>query len=552
MRSTSALKITSISNIRANGNTGTTPSTANGSGSTSGDATPRAQFPPPLSAEAAAQHERETGVPSTEPPWPEVDEESLSDTATVVAGGAGTPVEPETGTPAIGSWATTATLTATATTAAAAATAATATAAAPPSGMYWSRAPCFGHGPHRLRAHTATLVGSQIFVFGGTGANVCFNDVYVLDADCMHWSKPECSGEVPPVLRAMTATAVGKKIVIFGGGDGPVYYNDVYVFDTVTRRFTKPKVAGHVGGGNGRSSAAANGGGGSGSGSAVGVGGGSGSSGGDGISESNADADAAGSGGGGGDGSSAPQLPQERRAHTACLYKHGIYIFGGGNGVNALNDIWRLDVADTAKPSWRLVCPAGRPSARQPPVRGYHTANMVGSKLIVFGGSDGLECFRDVWVYDIDTSVWRAVKMFDAPSPPPPPPPSLLPLPLSSGGAATVAAAAAAAATAGGVAAGAGMGTGAVTATATAVVPGPAGAGGSYQRLSHSATVIGSYLFVIGGHDGHAYNNDVLLLNLVTMQWDRRRVYGTPPSGRGYHTAVLHDSRLFVIGGFDG
>lgn len=38
----------------------------------------------------------------------------------------------------------------------------------------------------------------------------------------------------------------------------------------------------------------------------------------------------------------------------------------------------------------------------------------------------------------------------------------------------------------------------------------------------------------------------------MTMQWDKRKVYGMPPTGRGYHGAVLHDSRLFVIGGFDG
>ena len=29
-------------------------------------------------------------------------------------------------------------------------------------------------------------------------------------------------------------------------------------------------------------------------------------------------------------------------------------------------------------------------------------------------------------------------------------------------------------------------------------------------------------------------------------------MYGQPPTGRGYHGAVLHDSRVFVIGGFDG
>ncbi|KAI9893691.1 MAG: hypothetical protein M1814_005907 [Vezdaea aestivalis] len=314
---------------------------------------------------------------------------------------------------------------------------------APPNGMYWSKAPTFGHEPNAIRAHTATLVGNSIFVFGGCDARTCFNSLYVLDADCMAWSSPQCSGDVPPPLRAMTTTAVGKKLVIFGGGDGPSYYNDVYVLDTLNFRYTKPVLVNPM------------------------------------------------------------VVPAKRRAHAACLYKTGIYVFGGGDGGKALNDVWRLDVADLTKPSWALISAAssssvismtskiGTAKARQhqPTARGYHTANMVGSKLIIYGGSDGSECFRDVWVLDVEAASvgWRLVEVKQ-----------------------------------------------------------------SFPRLSHSATVVGSYLFVVGGHDGGEYSSDVLLLNLVTMQWDRRKVYGKPPSGRGYHGAVLHDSRLFVIGGFDG
>ena len=36
------------------------------------------------------------------------------------------------------------------------------------------------------------------------------------------------------------------------------------------------------------------------------------------------------------------------------------------------------------------------------------------------------------------------------------------------------------------------------------------------------------------------------------MSWEQRKVYGAPPDPRGYHVAVLHDSRLVVLGGFDG
>jgi hypothetical protein len=230
----------------------------------------------------------------------------------------------------------------------------------------------------------------------------------------------------------MTCTAVGKKLIIFGGGDGPAYYNDVYVLDTMNFRWSKPKIEGE-------------------------------------------------------------RQPSKRRAHTACLWRNGIYVFGGGDGVRALNDVWRLDVADTNKMSWKLISPPSSSSSTsiedktKPKARGYHTANMVGSKLIIYGGSDGGECFRDVWVFDVESLKFSPVN-----------------IPIS------------------------------------------------YPRLSHTATIVGSYLFVIGGHDGVEYCNEVLLLNLVTMVWDKRRIYGVPPRARGYHGAVLHDSRLVVVGGFDG
>jgi N-acetylneuraminic acid mutarotase len=296
--------------------------------------------------------------------------------------------------------------------------------------MYWSRAPVSGATHTSLRAHTTTIIGSNVYVFGGCDSRTCFNDLYVLDADSFHWTIPYVVGDIPVPLRAMTCTAVGKKLIVFGGGDGPEYYNDVYVLDTTNFRWTKPKIIGD-------------------------------------------------------------KMPSKRRAHTACLYKNGLYVFGGGDGVRALNDIWRLDVADVNKMSWRLVSSSDKASPGtkdyRPKARGYHTANMVGSKLIIFGGSDGGECFDDVWVYDVDAQVWKAVA-----------------IPVA------------------------------------------------FRRLSHTATIVGSYLFVIGGHDGSEYSNDVLLLNLVTMTWDRRKVYGKAPSGRGYHGTVLYDSRLIIIGGFDG
>jgi hypothetical protein len=56
----------------------------------------------------------------------------------------------------------------------------------------------------------------------------------------------------------------------------------------------------------------------------------------------------------------------------------------------------------------------------------------------------------------------------------------------------------------------------------------------------------------VGGHDGGAYRDEVVLFNLVNLQYEPRTVKGKPPSARGYHATILADSRLFVFGGFNG
>ncbi|KAG8929865.1 hypothetical protein FRC01_003684, partial [Tulasnella sp. 417] len=199
--------------------------------------------------------------------------------------------------------------------------------------------------------------------------------------------------------------------------------------------------------------------------------------------------------------------PLPRRAHTAVLYRDTIYVFGGGNGHRALNDVWALDVSvGMDKLKWEQVQTHGT----KPGARGYHTANLVGNVMIVLGGSDGRECFPDVWVLDLgahraerplkdlqltstslllskDKLVWREVKPDK-----------------------------------------------------------------TYRRLSHSSTQVGSYLFVMGGHDGNKYSHELLLFNLVTLQFEPRSTQGRPPSSRGYHVTTLADSRLWVFGGFDG
>jgi hypothetical protein len=99
--------------------------------------------------------------------------------------------------------------------------------------LYWSLTPIWGRLPPRgMRAHTATLIGTHIWVFGGCDQRGCFRDVWRLDVETFCWSKARVKGDIPPPCRAHSATLVKDRLFIFGGGEGPSYFNDTYVLDT--------------------------------------------------------------------------------------------------------------------------------------------------------------------------------------------------------------------------------------------------------------------------------------------------------------------------------
>ena len=98
------------------------------------------------------------------------------------------------------------------------------------------------------------------------------------------------------------------------------------------------------------------------------------------------------------------KIPAQRRAHTAVPYRNKVWVFGGGNGMKALNDLWVLDVSQgTDKLKWEEIETTGR----KPNPRGYHTANVVGNIMVVIGGSDGKECFSDIWCLNLGKSTFK-------------------------------------------------------------------------------------------------------------------------------------------------
>lgn len=106
--------------------------------------------------------------------------------------------------------------------------------------LYWSQSPVQGHRLlPAMRAHSASLVGDSIWVFGGCGPTQSdvYSEVWRLDTESFWWQRVRCEGEAPPACRSHSATVVGTLIFIFAGGDQESYINDLYVLDTGEREF---------------------------------------------------------------------------------------------------------------------------------------------------------------------------------------------------------------------------------------------------------------------------------------------------------------------------
>ena len=88
-----------------------------------------------------------------------------------------------------------------------------------------------------------------------------------------------------------------------------------------------------------------------------------------------------------------------------------VYVFRGGNGREYLNDLHALDVETY---SWRKVRTRGTPPQR----RANHSSALLDdgvaggrSELFVFGGWNGSERLNDVHVLDVETSTWSTPRI---------------------------------------------------------------------------------------------------------------------------------------------
>jgi hypothetical protein len=70
-----------------------------------------------------------------------------------------------------------------------------------------------GQAPPGLRGHTATLIGSKIFLYGGYDGRGRSNDLYLLDPVTLTWEHPPTTDRTPAGRQRHTACLVGSNKV---------------------------------------------------------------------------------------------------------------------------------------------------------------------------------------------------------------------------------------------------------------------------------------------------------------------------------------------------
>ncbi|KAK4890989.1 Negative regulator of mitotic exit [Elasticomyces elasticus] len=104
--------------------------------------------------------------------------------------------------------------------------------------------------------------------------------------------------------------------------------------------------------------------------------------------------------------------PPGRYGHTLNILGSKIYIFGGQVEGYFFNDLvaFDLNALQAATNRWEILITntidGGPPHGQIPPARTNHTVISYNDKLYLFGGTDGVTWYNDVWSYSPHTNSW--------------------------------------------------------------------------------------------------------------------------------------------------
>lgn len=275
------------------------------------------------------------------------------------------------------------------------------TSRADPHAWIWSRVAAAGVPPAAREGHAAIEVGNRVYVIGGCVQEIrCFNDVHIFDTESLSWSQEPITGDPPEPRGGHSATLVGTDIFVFGGASSEATFDNAYKLDLINRHWTRTAISGSTAGPCRRTNHAAA----ADSHGRIYIFGGYDADG-DFLNDMWILSVYAATSGAWHDQYTVPitwekpvptgQVPSPRESHSLTLVGRKLVLFGGyTSGSRVVNDVhvYNLDAQE-----WLQVPVAGEP----PSARQAHSAVRHGDDVVIAGGCSVSEvspvCYNDVW-----------------------------------------------------------------------------------------------------------------------------------------------------------
>ncbi len=165
-----------------------------------------------------------------------------------------------------------------------------------------------------------------------------------------------------------------------------------------------------------------------------------------------------------------------------------VIVFGGQVEGFFFNDLVAFDLNSLsyAAPRWELLNPLSAP----PPARTNHISITYSDKLYVFGGTNGLYWYNDMWTFDPVTRLWTQLEC-------------------------------------------------------SGYIPSP--------REGHSAALVGDTIYIFGGRDSDGVDlGDLVAFKISSARWFVFGNMGVGPSARSGHALCTVGKRIYVVGGEGG
>jgi serine/threonine protein kinase len=300
-----------------------------------------------------------------------------------------------------------------------------------------------GKPPDCRVGHTSNFIGARLYVLGGASQGVAHNDLYVLDPNLQTWTRPPMYGTPPDALVGHSAVVLGSELIVWGGGDGKAAHAAFSVIDTLNMLWSRPTTSG--------------------------------------------------------------SQPSARVGHTAVLHDSKMFVFGGYGQRQYWNELVALDTGILV---WIRPHTVGQPPA--PCV--LHSATLVGHVMVVYGGSFNEVALNQLVAFDTVNMSWTNIGSFLWEGP--------RPLPL--------------------------FGHGAVAIDHRLLI-----FGGTTGGVPDS---LASYLFGRGFVTGYAAGarNDLVVMDLQARTFSMPKYAGRRPPPAYRHTVSTRKGKIFVFGGVGG